>query len=219
MNKFNHLNIFIQGNKPLFLTNDVSLAAIVGKMVDYINNLIDRESILESSFNDLKKETNISITDLSNALSEFVKNEKSNYSSFETEVINNLEEYKNETNTEMTNKSNEVDNALNNIDLTDSVSSYFTSQLNTDYFTNLYNNIKALAYILTYYGPTPPTITISGSYWYNTSNNKLYYGTTSVAQEVILSPNSYYYYGGKLYIPIKENNVYVLREVNPNGQI
>ena len=53
MNKFNHLNIFIQGNKPLFLTNDVSLAAIVGKMVDYINNLIDRESILESSFNDL----------------------------------------------------------------------------------------------------------------------------------------------------------------------
>lgn len=219
MNKFNHLNIFIQGNKPLFLTNDVSLAAIVGKMVDYINNLIDRESILEASFNDLKKETNTSITDLSSNISLFVSEQTSNYSNFETEVIKNLEEYKNETNTEITNKSNEVDNNLNNIDLTDAVSSYFTSQLNTDYFTNLYNNIKALAYFLTYYGPTPPTITISGSYWYNTTTNKLYYGTTSVAQEVILSPNSYYYYGGKLYIPIKENNVYVLREVNPNGQI
>lgn len=217
MNKFNHLNIFIQGNKPLFLTNDVSLATIVGKMVDYIDNLIDRESILESSFKTVKTETNTSITDLNNAISLFVSEQTSNYSSFETEVINNLEQYKNETNTEITNKSNEVDNALNNIDLTDSVSSYFTSQLNTDYFTNLYNNIKALAYILTYYGPTPPTITVSGSYWYNTTTNKLYYGTTSASQEVVLSPNSYYYYGGKLYIPIKENNVYVLREVNTNG--
>lgn len=217
MNKFNHLNIFIQGNKPLFLTNDVSLATIVGKMVDYIDNLIDRESILESSFETVKTETNTSITDLNNAISLFVSEQTSNYSSFETEVINNLEQYKNETNTEITNKSNEVDNALNNIDLTDSVSSYFTSQLNTDYFTNLYNNIKALAYILTYYGPTPPTITVSGSYWYNTTTNKLYYGTTSASQEVVLSPNSYYYYGGKLYIPIKENNVYVLREVNTNG--
>lgn len=217
MNKFNHLNIFIQGNKPLFLTNDVSLVPIVGKMVDYINNLIDRENILESSFNNLKEETDTSITDLNNAISLFVSEQTSNYSSFETEIINTLEEYKNETNTEITNKSNEVDNSLNNIDLTDSVSSYFTSQLNTDYFNNLYNNIKALAYILTYYGPTPPTITVSGSYWYNTTTNKLYYGTTSNSQEVILSPNSYYYYGGKLYIPIKENNVYVLREVNTNG--
>ena len=99
MNKFNHLNIFIQGNKPLFLTNDVSLVPIVGKMVDYINNLIDRESILEASFNDVKEETNTSITDLNNTISLFVSEQTSNYSNFEAEIINSLEEYKNETNT------------------------------------------------------------------------------------------------------------------------
>lgn len=213
----NNLNIFFNKNHEMVLNNDVSLEAITSKVVDYLNSLIDRENELLKMFENLKTETNTSITDLTNALSEFVREQKSNYSSFEAEVINSLAEYKNETDTEITNKSNEVDDTLNNIDLTNSVSDYFTSQLNTDYFTNLYNNIKALAYILTYYGPTPPTITISGSYWYNTTTNKLYYGTTSEAQEVVLSPNSYYYYGGKLYIPIKENNVYVLREVNLNG--
>lgn len=213
----NNLNIFFNKNHEMVLNNDVSLEAITSKVVDYLNSLIDRENELLKMFENLKTETNTSITDLTNALSEFVREQKSNYSSFEAEVINSLAEYKNETDTEITNKSNEVDDTLNNIDLTNSVSDYFTSQLNTDYFTNLYNNIKALAYILTYYGPTPPTIAISGSYWYNTTTNKLYYGTTSKAQEVVLSPNSYYYYVGKLYIPIKENNVYVLREVNLNG--
>lgn len=213
----NNLNIFFNKNHEMVLNNDVSLEAITSKVVDYLNCLIDRENELLKMFENLKTETNISITDLSNALSDFVREQKSNYLIFESELINSLVEYKNETDKEITDKSNEVDNTLNNIDLTSAVSSYFTSQLNTDYFTNLYNNIKATAYILTYYGPTPPTITISGSYWYNTSNNKLYYGITSLAQEVTLSPNSYYYYGGKLYIPIKENNVYVLREVNLNG--
>lgn len=211
----NNLNIFFNKNHEMVLNNDVSLQAVVSKVVEYLNGLIDRENELLNMFNELKTETNTSITDLTTALSEFVKTEKNNYLIFEQEMLDSLVEYKNETDKEITEKSNEVDESLANIDLTSAVSDYFTSQLSTTYFTNLYNDIKATAYILTYYGATPPTITINGSYWYNTTNNKLYYnlGTT---QEVELSPNSFYYYNGKLYIPIKENDVYVLREVNAN---
>ena len=218
MNKFNHLNIFIQGNKPLFLTNDVSLVPIVGKMVDYINNLIDRESILESSFETVKEETNTSITDLNNNLSLFVSEQTSNYSSFETEVIKAIEEYKNETNTEITNKSNEVDNALNNIDLTDSVSSYFTSQLNTDYFKNLYKNIVKSVYVLADYSSNP-NITYPIAYYYNTTEDVLYYKQGRVVNTVDLLESCFYYFNGKLYVVVEENGKKVLREANTNGQI
>lgn len=218
MNKFNHLNIFIQGNKPLFLTNDVSLASIVGKMVDYINNLIDRESILEASFNELKKETNTSITDLNNTISLFVSEQTSNYSNFETEVINNLADYKNETNTEITNKSNEVANTLETLDLTDSVSSYFTSQLNTDYFKNLYKNIVKSIYVLADYSSNP-NITYNIAYYYNTTEDVLYYKQGRVVNTVDLLESCFYYFNGHLYVVVEENGKKVLREANTNGQI
>lgn len=211
MNEFNHLNIFIQGNKPLFLTNDVSLVPIVGKMVDYINNLIDRESVLETSFNDLKKETNTSITDLSNALSEFVREQKSNYLIFEGELINSLVEYKNETDKEITDKSNEVDNTLNNIDLTSSVSDYFTLQLNTDYFKNLYQTIVKSVYILADYSSNP-NITYPIAYYYNTTEDVLYYKQGSVVKAIDLIESCFYYFNGHLYVVIEENGKKVLRE-------
>lgn len=213
----NNLNIFFNKNHEMVLNNDVSLEAITSKVVDYLNSLIDRENELLKMFENLKTETNTSITDLSNALSEFVREQKSNYSSFEAEIINTLEEYKNETDTEITNKSNEVDNALNNIDLTSAVSDYFTSQLNTDYFKNLYKNIVKSVYVLADYSSNP-NITYNIAYYYNTTEDVLYYKQGRVVKVVDLLESCFYYFNGHLYVVVEENGKKVLREgVITNG--
>lgn len=213
----NNLNIFFNKNHEMVLNNDVSLEAITSKVVDYLNCLIDRENELLKMFENLKTETNTSITDLSNALSEFVREQKSNYLIFETELINSLVEYKNDTDKEITDKSNEVDNALNNIDLTDAVSSYFTSQLNTDYFKNLYQTIVKSVYVLADYSSNP-NITYNIAYYYNTTEDVLYYKQGSVVKRIDLLESCFYYFNGHLYVVIEENGKKVLREgVITNG--
>lgn len=213
----NNLNIFFNKNHEMVLNNDVSLEAITSKVVDYLNCLIDRENELLKMFENLKTETNTSITDLSSALSEFVREQKSNYLIFEQELINSLVEYKNDTDKEITDKSNEVDNALNNIDLTDSVSSYFTSQLNTDYFKNLYQTIVKSVYVLADYSSNP-NITYNSAYYYNTTEDVLYYKQGSVVKAVDLLESCFYYFNGHLYVVIEENGKKVLREgVISNG--
>lgn len=214
----NNLNIFFNKNHEMVLNNDVSLEAITSKVVDYLNSLIDRENELLKMFENLKTETNTSITDLTNALSEFVREQNSNYSSFEAELINSLAQYKNETDTEITNKSNEVDNTLNNIDLTSAVSDYFTSQLNTDYFKNLYKNIVKSIYFLADYSSNP-NITYPSAYYYNTTEDVLYYKQGRVVNTVDLLESCFYYFNGKLYVVVEENGKKVLREANTNGQI
>lgn len=213
----NNLNIFFNKNHEMVLNNDVSLEAITSKVVDYLNCLIDRENELLKMFENLKTETNTSITDLSNALSLFVREQKSNYLIFETELINSLVEYKNETDKEITDKSNEVDNTLNNIDLTESVSDYFTSQLNTDYFKNLYQTIVKSVYVLADYSSNP-NITFNIAYYYNTTEDVLYYKQGSVVKAVDLLESCFYYFNGHLYVVIEENGKKVLREgVITNG--
>jgi hypothetical protein len=213
----NNLNIFFNKNHEMVLNNDVSLEAITSKVVDYLNCLIDRENELLKMFENLKTETNTSITDLSNALSEFVREQKSNYLIFETELINSLVEYKNDTDKEITDKSNEVDNALNNIDLTEAVSSYFTSQLNTDYFKNLYQTIVKSVYVLADYSSNP-NITYNSAYYYNTTEDVLYYKQGSVVKALDLLESCFYYFNGHLYVVIEENGKKVLREgVITNG--
>lgn len=213
----NNLNIFFNKNHEMVLNNDVSLEAITSKVVDYLNSLIDRENELLKMFENLKTETNTSITDLTNALSEFVREQKSNYLTFETEIINSLAQYKNETDTEITNKSNEIDNTLNNIDLTNSVSSYFTSQLNTDYFKNLYKNIVKSIYVLADYSSNP-NISYPIAYYYNTTEDVLYYKQGRVVNAVDLIESCFYYFNGNLYVVVEENGKKVLREgVITNG--
>lgn len=213
----NNLNIFFNKNHEMVLNNDVSLEAITSKVVDYLNCLIDRENELLKMFENLKTETNTSITDLSNALSEFVREQKSNYLIFETELINSLVEYKNDTDKEITDKSNEVDNALNNKDLTDVVSSYFTSQLNTDYFKNLYQTIVKSVYVLADYSSNP-NITYNIAYYYNTTEDVLYYKQGSEVKRIDLLESCFYYFNGHLYVVIEENGKKVLREgVITNG--
>lgn len=213
----NNLNIFFNKNHEMVLNNDVSLEAITSKVVDYLNCLIDRENELLKMFESLKTETNTSITDLSSALSEFVREQKSNYLIFEQELINSLVEYKNETDKEITDKSNEVDNALNNIDLTSAVSSYFTTQLNTDYFKNLYQTIVKSVYVLADYSSNP-NITYNSAYYYNTTEDVLYYKQGSVVKALDLLESCFYYFNGHLYVVIEENGKKVLREgVITNG--
>lgn len=208
MKNLNDLFILIQKNYPMFLTNDVSLAAIVGKIVDYVNVLIEREQTLLEMFNKLKDDSNISITDLNKAITDFINTENSNYLTFEQEILDSLVEYKNETDKEITAKSLEVDNSLNSIDLTNEVSTYFTSQLSTSYFTNLYNNTKSVIYNLVYYGNTPTTYP-QFTYYYNSSTDTLYYNKQVIEPTL----NCLYYYNNSLYMCVIENGKKVLRKV------
>ena len=214
MKNLNELFILIQKNYPMFLTNDVSLCAITGKIVDYVNALIEREKILLEEFKTLKNDANTSVTDLTSAITDFINTENSNYLTFEQEVLDSLVEYKNETDREIEAKSLEVDSSLNNIDLTDEVANYFTSQLNTNYFNNLYNNTKSEAYNLIYYGETPQSDYPFYSYYYNSATDTLYYQKTII----VPSKTCIYIYNNELYMAVDENEKVVLRKVViPNG--
>lgn len=208
MKNLNELFILIQKNYPMFLTNDVSLCAITGKIVDYVNGLIEREQVLLEMFNKLKDDSNASITDLSTAITEFINTENNNYLVFEQEILDSLVEYKNETDKEISAKSLEVDNALNNIDLTNEVATYFTSQLSTSYFTNLYNNTKSVIYNLVYYGNAPTTYP-QFTYYYNSSTDTLYYNKQVIEPTL----TCLYYYNNSLYMCVTENGKKVLRKV------
>ena len=169
-----NLNIFFNKNHEMILNNDVSLQAITTKVVDYMNGLITREKELLDMFNALKNDANKSVADLNKAITDFMNTENSNYLTFEQEILDSLVEYKNETDKEITAKSLEVDNSLNSIDLTNEVSTYFTSQLGTNYFNNLYTNTKKYVYSITYWGTTIPNSGLA----YNPTTHKLYYNNT-----------------------------------------
>ena len=208
-----NLNIFFNKNHEMILNNDVSLQAITTKVVDYMNGLITREKELLDMFNALKNDTNKSVTDLNKAITDFINTENSNYLTFEQEILDSLVEYKNETDKEINAKSLEVDNSLNNIDLTQIVASYFTEQLSTSYFTSLYNNTKSVIYNLVYYGSAPTTYP-QFTYYYNSTTDTLYYNKQVIEPTL----NCLYYYNNSLYMCVTENGKKVLRKVViPNG--
>ena len=211
MKNLNELFIFIQKNYPMFLTNDVSLSAITGKIVDYVNALIEREKVLINEFEKLKTDTNTTIDDLNKTLTDFINTENENYLTFEQEMLDSLVEYKNETDREITAKSLEVDTALNNIDLEGVVSNYFNTQLTTPYFKNLYNDIVMSVYVLADYSANP-SVTYPRAYYYNTGEDVLYYKQDSTVQAVDLIESCFYYFNGHLYVVIEENGKKVLRE-------
>lgn len=203
-----NLNIFFNKNHEMILNNDVSLQAITSKVVDYMNGLINREKELLNMFNALKNDTNKSVADLNKAITDFINTENSNYLTFEQEILDSLVEYKNETDKEINAKAVEVDNALNSIDLTNEVATYFTSQLSTNYFTNLYNNTKSVIYNLVYYGNAPTTYP-QFTYYYNSSTDTLYYNKQVIEPTL----TCLYYYNNSLYMCVSENGKKVLRKV------
>lgn len=198
--------------KPMYLSNDLSLATVVGKLIGYINDLYGRDAILNQNFDSLKVTTDEKIGENTKAVNDFVTSETEKYQTLEQELLTNLNTYKENTDRVIEEKSAEVNNALNNIDLTDAVSDYFASQLTTDYFKNLYEQTKTYVYSLAYYGPNP---TITGFfYWYNTTTDKLYYNGT----EIDIYMGSIYLAEGHIYVAVKSGDTYVLREaVLANG--
>lgn len=198
--------------KPMYLSNDLSLATVVGKLIGYINDLYGRDAILSQNFDSLKTTTDEKISENTKSVNDFVTSQTEKYNTLEQELLANLNTYKENTDRVILEKSNEVDNALNNIDLTDAVSDYFASQLTTDYFKNLYEQTKTYVYALAYYGPNP---TITGNfYWYNTTTDKLYYNGT----EIDIYMGSIYLAEGHIYVAVKSGDTYVLREaVLANG--
>lgn len=198
--------------KPMYLSNDLSLATVVGKLIGYINDLYGRDAILSQNFESLKGTTDEKIAENTKSVNDFVISETEKYQTLEQELLVNLNTYKENTDRLILEKSNEVDNALNNIDLTDAVSEYFASQLTTDYFKNLYEQTKTYVYGLSYYGPNP---TITGKfYWYNTTTNKLYFNGRVVDVYV----GSIYLSEGHIYVAVKSGDTYILQEaVLANG--
>ncbi len=208
MDNLNDLNIYIQKNKELYLTNDVSLVAITGKIVDYVNGLLNRESILLKNINEIKENSDKVLTDLNTTLNTFIETETENYNNFETSIKASLNEYITKTNKVISDKGTEVDNAIANLDISGAVADYFNEQLKTSYFNSLYNNTKAQVYVLSYYGDTKPTSEQYGSY-YITSEDQLY---TRLNYKEDLIPSCLYFYDGTLYVVIQENGKNVLRK-------
>lgn len=198
--------------KPMYLSNDLSLATVVGKLIGYINDLYERDVILSQNFDSLKTTTDEKISENTTSVNDFVTIETTKYNTLEQQLLANLNTYKENTDRVILEKSNEVDNALDHIDLTDAVSEYFASQLTTDYFKNLYEQTKTYVYGLAYYGPNP---TITGQfYWYNTTTNKLYFNGSIVDVYV----GSIYLYNGHIYVAVKSGDTYILQEaVLANG--
>lgn len=198
--------------KPMYLSNDLSLATVVGKLIGYINDLYERDTVLSKNFDSLKTTTDEKISENTTSVNDFVTNETTKYNTLEQQLLTNLNTYKENTNRVILEKSAEVDNALNHIDLTDAVSEYFASQLTTNYFQNLYEQTKTYVYGLAYYGPNP---TITGNfYWYNTTTNKLYFNGNIVDVYV----GSIYLYNGHIYVAVKSGDTYILQEaVLANG--
>lgn len=198
--------------KPMYLSNDLSLATVVGKLIGYINDLYGRDAILSQNFDSLKTTTDEKIAENTNSVNDFVTSQTEKYNTLEQELLANLNTYKENTDRLITEKNVEVNNALNNIDLTDAVSEYFASQLTTDYFKNLYEQTKTYVYGLAYYGPNP---TITGYfYWYNTTTNKLYFN----GNEVDVYVGSIYLSEGHIYVAVKSGDTYILQEaVLANG--
>ena len=207
MDNLNELNIYIQKNKELYLTNDVSLVAITGKIVDYVNGLLNRESILLKNISEIKENSDKVLADLNTTLNTFIETETENYNNFETSIKASLNEYITKTDKVIVDKGTEVDNAIANLDISSAVADYFSEQLKTTYFNNLYANTKVYLYSLEYYGDTKPTKPLT--YYYITSEEQLY---TSLNQRIDLLKNALYMFDGGIYVVVQENGKNVLRK-------
>lgn len=207
MDNLNELNIYIQKNKELYLTNDVSLVAITGKIVDYVNGLLNRESILLKNISEIKENSDKVLADLNTTLNTFIETETENYNNFEVTIKASLNEYITKTNKVIADKKTEVDNAIANLDISSAVADYFNEQLKTNYFNNLYNNTKVYLYSLEYYGDTKPTKPLT--YYYIKSEEQLY---NRLNQRIDLLKNALYMFDGGIYVVVQENGRDVLRK-------
>lgn len=94
LNNLHELRAFIQKNCPMFLTNDLTLYAIVGKIVWYVNELIRRSNELNELLAKLETLTKEELNRLNKEVDDFTKEIDRLFSEFKTEINTDLANFK-----------------------------------------------------------------------------------------------------------------------------
>lgn len=114
INNLNSLCIYIQENYPMFLTNDLTLYAIVGKIVSYTNSLIDRENQLSSILAQLQKQTGDKLSELEKEINDFETNINQEYNTFTSTLTNDFNTFKQNINTMYANFTQQQETTIDN---------------------------------------------------------------------------------------------------------
>lgn len=100
INCFDDLHAFIQTNAPMFLTDDLTLYAIVGKVVWYTNSLNRRMNELAHILADLSTKTNEELKRLNTELEKFKTDITTSFNNFKSEINTDLANFKNKITSE-----------------------------------------------------------------------------------------------------------------------
>lgn len=134
INNLERLRIYIQENFPLFLTNDMTLYAIIGKVVTYTNELINRMNNLYKIFNNLSDITDTKLSEMQATIDTFMKELTNDFNNFKTEIntdfvnfrqnllndyntlngqqLHKIDEFTNSINTDFNNFKTSIDNSI-----------------------------------------------------------------------------------------------------------
>lgn len=94
LNSLHELRAFIQKNCPMFLTNDLTLYAIIGKVVWYTNELIRRSNELNDLLGKLEDMTDEELKRLNQAVTNFINLNNQRFIDFTTEINGDLLRFK-----------------------------------------------------------------------------------------------------------------------------
>ena len=202
----NDLKIIIQNNYPMFLTNDMTLYAIINKIVEYTNKLIERSNQLAEIFKELQNDTNIKITDLTNQLNTFITNTTNDLNAFKEDINSQITQLETNINNTIANKTQEVNTALENLDVSGQIDNKISEMVSNGDFNDIFETRFASIYNLAYYGTNPPTGLTMLNYIYNSTTNILYYESVNPDRIVPLDKGGLYVYNGNLYY-VKDNKL------------
>lgn len=196
----NDLKIIIQKNYPMFLTNDMTLYAIINKIVEYTNKLIDRSNQLAEIFSQLQEDTNGKISNLTNQVNEFITNTTNDLNNFKNTINNELTLLETNINNTISQKTSEVNTALENLDVSGQINTLISQMISDGEFSDIFQTRYASIYNLAYYGPNISGASIPKlNYAYNTNTNTLYYEGDSSTNIVPLDKGGLYLYNGSIY--------------------
>ena len=202
----NDLKIIIQKNYPMFLTNDMTLYAIINKIVEYTNKLIDRSNQLAEIFKELQNDTNIKITDLTSQLNTFITNTTKDLNAFKEDINSQITQLETNINNTIANKTQEVNTALENLNVSGQIDNKISEMVSNGDFNDIFETRFASIYNLAYYGTNPPTGLTILNYIYNSTTNILYYENVDSGRIVPLDKGGLYVYNGNLYY-VKDNKL------------
>ena len=103
INNLNALQIYIQENYPMFLTNDLTLYAIIGKIVTYTNSLLARMKQLENIFNNLETLTNNKLETMESDINTFISETTTSVNNFTKDITAQLNNFKTQINNDYNN--------------------------------------------------------------------------------------------------------------------